>query len=78
MQVTIDVRYIELLALKKLSLVSHALAERLNDFRAKEEQGCLARTLDDVIRRVELGMAANASAGSTAEAAASPSSARTP
>lgn len=52
--VTIAVRGIDLFALKKLSLVSHALAERLGDFRAKQEQSCLATVLDDVIRKIEL------------------------
>lgn len=47
------ISHIELLCLKKLSLVSHALASKL-DYRAREEQTTLARTLDDVIRRYEL------------------------
>ncbi len=51
--VTISVEPIELIALKKLSLVSHALASKL-DYRASEEQKCLATVLDDVIRRIEL------------------------
>lgn len=55
--ITISVRGIEVLALKKLSLVSHALASRLSDFSAKEEQKMLASTLDDLIRRIEIEMA---------------------
>ena len=51
--VTINVSGIEVVALKKLSLVSHALAERLS-FTARQEQECLAKTLDDVIRRIEI------------------------
>jgi hypothetical protein len=55
--VTIEVRGIELVALKKLSLVSHMLAEKLGTYTAREEQKCLASVLDDVIRRIELGLA---------------------
>ena len=51
--VTIEVRHIELVALKKLSLVSHALASKLK-YEAQHEQTALATTLDDVIRRIEL------------------------
>lgn len=51
--ITISVRGIDLLALKKLSLVSHALASKL-DYRAGEEQKALATTLDDLIRQIEL------------------------
>lgn len=53
---TIAVSTLELFALKKLSLVSHALASKL-DYRASEEQKCLATVLDDVIRRIELAQA---------------------
>lgn len=55
-RVKIDVHDIELVALKKLSLVSHALASKL-DYRASEEQKTLATVLDDVIRRIELAAA---------------------
>lgn len=55
--VTITVRGIDLLALKKLSLVSHALADRLGDYRAKQEQTCIAGVLDDVIRKIEIAAA---------------------
>lgn len=55
--ITISVRGIDLLALKKLSLVSHALAQRLDGFTAKEEQKMLASNLDDLIRQIELAMA---------------------
>lgn len=51
--ITISVRGIDLLALKKLSLVSHALASKL-DYRAGKEQRVLATTLDDLIRQIEL------------------------
>ncbi len=51
--VTISVRGIDLMALKKLSLVSHALAQKL-DYRAGEEQKALATTLDELIRQIEL------------------------
>lgn len=55
--ITISVRGIDVLALKKLSLVSHALAQRLDGFSAKEEQKMLASTLDDLIRQIELAAA---------------------
>jgi hypothetical protein len=51
--VAISVNGIELLAMKKLSLVSHALAQRIGG-TAGREQTMLATTLDDVIRRIEL------------------------
>jgi hypothetical protein len=51
-----SISWIEIVALKKLSLVSHALASKL-PFSAKQEQECLATTLDDVIRRYELSEA---------------------
>lgn len=51
--VSITVNGLEMAALKKLSLVSHALASKL-DYRAGQEQKTLATVLDDVIRRIEL------------------------
>jgi hypothetical protein len=54
--VTIDVSFIEVVALKKLSLVSHMLATKLSG-SAMREQDCLAKTLDDVIRRIEIAAA---------------------
>ena len=54
--VTITVNGIELVALKKLSLVSHALAQKLGG-RSGDEQKCLASVLDDVIRQIELAAA---------------------
>lgn len=56
-KVEIAVSGIELVGLKKLSLVSHALASKFDDYRSKEEQTCLAEILDDVIRRLELALA---------------------
>lgn len=56
MTVAISVRGIDLYALKKLSLVSHALAEKIGEgnYRAGEEQKMLATNLDDLIRQIEL------------------------
>lgn len=54
--VAISVTGIEMLALKKLSLVSHALASKL-DYSAGQEQKTLAVVLDDVIRRLEIAAA---------------------
>lgn len=55
-RVTIDVQNIDLLALKKLSLVSHALAEKIGGM-AGVEQKTLATVLDDTIRKIELAAA---------------------
>lgn len=54
--VTISVRGIDLYALKKLSLVSHALAQKIGG-QAGEEQKMLATNLDDLIRQIELKLA---------------------
>lgn len=54
--VAISVTGIEIIALKKLSLVSHALAQRLSHASAAEQE-TLAKTLDDVIRRLEIAAA---------------------
>lgn len=54
--VEITISGLELVALKKLSLVSHALASKLG-YRAGEEQKTLATVLDDVIRRIEIANA---------------------
>lgn len=54
--VAININGLELVALKKLSLVSHALASKL-DYKSSEEQKTLATVLDDVIRRIELASA---------------------
>lgn len=51
--VTVSVMGIEIIALKKLSLVSHALAEKIGG-TAGREQTTLAKTLDDLIRQIEL------------------------
>jgi len=57
--VTISLRGIDLVALKKLSLVSHALAVAFSErsSSASQEQSCLAGVLDDVIRKIELAAA---------------------
>lgn len=54
--VTISVLGIEIVALKKLALVSHALASKL-DGAAAREQTTLATVLDDTIRKIELAAA---------------------
>ncbi len=51
--VTISILGIEIIALKKLSLVSHALAQKIGG-SAGEEQKTLATVLDDTIRKIEL------------------------
>ncbi len=50
---TISIMEIELIALKKLSLVSHALAQKIGG-QAGAEQKCLADVLDETIRKIEL------------------------
>lgn len=54
--ITISIMGIDLVALKKLSLVSHALAERIGG-EAGREQKMLATVLDDTIRKIELAVA---------------------
>ncbi len=54
--VTIPVRGIDLIALKKLSLVSHALGQKIGG-EAGREQACLAGVLDELIRNIELAAA---------------------
>lgn len=51
--VAVTVQGIELIALKKLSLVSHALAKKIGGY-AGQEQATLASVLDDIIRQIEL------------------------
>ncbi len=51
--VSISITGIEILALKKLSLVSHALAAKIGG-PAGREQTCLATTLDDLLRQIEI------------------------
>lgn len=51
--VAISISGIEILALKKLSLVSHALADKIGGSAGREQQ-TLAKTLDDLIRQIEI------------------------
>jgi hypothetical protein len=51
--VAITVRGIDLLALKKLALVSHALGQKLGG-EGGREQITLASTLDALIRQIEI------------------------
>lgn len=54
--VAISVTGLDVLCLKKLSLVSHALADKIGG-SAGLEQTALAGVLDEVIRKVELAAA---------------------
>lgn len=54
--VEISVKGIDLIALKKLSLVSHALSDKIGG-EAGREQTALAIILDDLIRQIELKLA---------------------
>lgn len=58
--VTISVTGIELLALKKLVIVSHALARTLgkSSAKAEEEQLLLTRTLNELVLDIETKAAA--------------------
>lgn len=51
--VTVSITGIEILALKKLSLVSHALADKIGG-GAGREQMALVKTLDDLLRQIEI------------------------
>ena len=55
--ITISLRGIDLLALKKLSLVNHALAQRFSDYQAREELKGLVSCLDDLVRQIDLACA---------------------
>jgi hypothetical protein len=51
--VTVSITGIEIIALEKLSLVSHALADKIGG-SAGQEQQALARTLDDLLRQIKV------------------------
>ncbi len=51
--VTVELSTIDLLVLKKLALVNHALAMHLSDRAAAKEQLALTRALSDIIGRAE-------------------------
>jgi hypothetical protein len=53
--VAVSISGAELLALKKLSLVSHALAMTLGGPGGRE-QAALATALDDLLRQIEIGI----------------------
>ena len=52
--VAVNVSGIELVALKKLSTISHALASKLGG-RAADEQKTLVGVLDELVRQIEFG-----------------------
>lgn len=56
MKATIQIEHIEVVALRKLELVSKALATKLTGMAAKEQQ-CLAGVLGDVLDRIEIAAA---------------------
>jgi len=53
----IDISPLELMALKKLALVSRSLETMLSDYRAKAEQKALTSVLVEVIARADLANA---------------------
>lgn len=55
--VTISVTGIDIIALKKLSLVSHALAQKIGKQSGREQQA-LANVLDETIRKIEIAAVA--------------------
>ena len=58
--VTVSISGIELACLRKLSVVSHALAQKIGG-RAGDEQKLLARTLDDLLNQIDLKAAGSVS-----------------
>lgn len=50
----IEISPVEVLALKKLALINHALAQSLRDVSARREQTALLRVLMDVTARADL------------------------
>jgi hypothetical protein len=54
MSATIEIDAIEVLALKKLVLINHALSQALTDRGARIEQVALARVLNDITHRADL------------------------
>jgi hypothetical protein len=51
---TIEISPVELMALKKLALICHALGQSLSDPGAKREQMSLTRVLVDVTARASI------------------------
>ena len=51
---TVEISFIEMMALKKLAIINGALAESLNNRTARSEQQALLRVLVEVVRRAEL------------------------
>ncbi len=49
----VEISTVELLALKKLALISNAVASSLSDVSASREQRALTKVLVDVIGRAE-------------------------
>lgn len=53
----VDITAIEVLALKKLALISGALASSLKDQTAAREQRALTKVLVDVVSRADVALA---------------------
>lgn len=49
----IDLTSVDILVLKKLALVNHALALQLSDKRASAEQMAMVHALTDIVRRAD-------------------------
>jgi hypothetical protein len=54
MSASITISPVEVLALKKLVLINHALQRSLKEPAAKQEQGALVRVLNDVALRADI------------------------
>jgi len=52
----VTISAVELMALKKLALVSNALASSLSDATAAREQTALTRVLVDVVSRADIAL----------------------
>lgn len=60
---TVELSSIEILALKKLALINHALGLQLSDKRAAKEQLALVSVLTDIVRRADSAEPANRKGG---------------
>lgn len=49
----VELSEIEVLALKKIALINHALGLQLSDKRAAKEQLALTSVITDIVRRAE-------------------------
>lgn len=58
---TIDLTNVDILVLKKLALINHALALQLSDKRAAAEQMAMVHALTDIVKRADAAATPEAS-----------------